>query len=168
MHLAAASTLPAGLLRRRARKVMRQRVLVVAQDVALRSALARCLMPAGYFVEVAESDRRAREVLADRRMALTIVAATPDAAGAPTFDPGEKGGKLVIVTDRSQDLSPLTRSTRAADGYLSLPLDENEVLARVQAVLQPQAEAPPATEILSFEGFKVDLAGRSLCDCDGN
>jgi DNA-binding response OmpR family regulator/class 3 adenylate cyclase len=147
---------------------MRQRVLVVAQDVALRSALARCLMPAGYLVELAESDRRAREVLADRRMALTIVAATPDAAGAPTFDPGEKGGKLIIVRDRPQDLSLLTRSTPAAEGYLSLPLDEQEVLARVEAVLQPQAEAPPLTEILSFEGFTVDLAGRSLRDCDGN
>src|SRR5215472_8812373 len=168
MHLAAASTLPAGLLRRRARKVMRQRVLVVAQDVALRSALARCLMPAGYFVEVAESDRRAREVLADRRMALTIVAATPDAAGTPTFDPGEKGGKLVIVTDRPQDLSTLTRSTPAAEGYLSLPLDEQEVLARVEEVLQPQAEAEPAPEILAFDGFTVDLPGRSLRDYEGN
>jgi hypothetical protein len=30
--------------------------------------------------------------------------------GAPIFDPGEKGGKLVVATDRSQDLSQLTRS----------------------------------------------------------
>ncbi len=147
---------------------MRQRILILAKDVALRSALARCLMPAGYFVELAESDRRAREVLADRRMALTIVAATPDAAGAPTFDPGEKGGKLVIVTARPQDLSPLTRSTPAADAYVSLPLDEQEVLARVEAVLRAQAEAEPSPEILSFEGFTVDLAGRSLRDGDGN
>jgi DNA-binding NtrC family response regulator len=53
---------------------MRHRILVVAEDVTLRSTLARWLMPAGYFVELAETDRRAREVLADQRMALTIVA----------------------------------------------------------------------------------------------
>jgi class 3 adenylate cyclase len=98
-------------------------------------------------------------------MALTVVVLT---AGTPVFDPGEKGGKLVIAADRSQDLSPLTRSTPAAEAYLSLPLDEQEVLARVESVLHPPAEAPPATEILSFEGFTVDLAGRSLRDGDGN
>src|SRR5262252_2392086 len=144
---------------------MRHRILVVAQDLALRSTLARWLVAAGYFVELAEKDRRARQLLATQRMALTIVEHNP---GAPIFDPGEKGGKLVIVTDRSQDLSPLTRSTPAADGYLSLPLDEQEVLGRVESVLQPQAEAPSAAEILSFEGFTIDLAGRSLRDCDGN
>ena len=123
---------------------MRHRVLVLAQDVALRSTLARWLVAAGYLVELAENDRRARQLLANQRMALTIVVLT---AGTPIFDPGEKGGKLVIVTERSQDLSPLTRSTPAAEGYLSLPLDEQEVLARVEAVLQPQAEALPAAEI---------------------
>ena len=36
---------------------MHPRILVVAQDVMLRSTLARWLMPAGYFVELAENDR---------------------------------------------------------------------------------------------------------------
>jgi class 3 adenylate cyclase/DNA-binding response OmpR family regulator/predicted ATPase len=144
---------------------MRHRVLVAAQDVTLRSTLARWLVAAGYLVELAENDRRARQLLATQRMALTIVVLT---AGTPIFDPGEKGGKLVIVTERPQDLSPLARSTPAAEGYLSLPLDELDVLARVEAVLRPQAEVLPATEILSFEGFTVDLVGRSLRDCDGN
>jgi DNA-binding response OmpR family regulator len=125
---------------------MRHSILVVAQDVTLRSELARWLISAGHFIELAENHRRAREVLANQRMALTIVVLT---AGTPVFDPGEKGGKLVIATDRSQDLSPLTRSTRAADAYLSLPLDEQEVLARVESVLQPQAEASLATEMFS-------------------
>ena len=136
---------------------MRHRILVVAQDVTLRSTLARWLMPAGYFVELAENDRRAREVLADRRVALTIVVSSSDPTGAPTFDPGENGGKLIIATERPQDLSPLTQSSLAADAYVSLPLDEREVLARVESVLQPQAEAEPSPEILSFDDFTIDL-----------
>jgi CheY-like chemotaxis protein len=39
----------------------------------LRSTLARWLMPAGYSVELAESGRRAREVLAAHPIALTIL-----------------------------------------------------------------------------------------------
>lgn len=60
-------------------------------------------MSAGYFVELAENDRRAREVLASHQMAITIVVLT---AGAPIFDPGEKGGTLVIATQRSQKFEP--------------------------------------------------------------
>jgi DNA-binding response OmpR family regulator len=115
----------------------------MAQDVALRSTVARWLMAAGYFVELADDDRQARALLASHRMALTIVA---PAAGAPPFDPGEKGGKLIIATDRPQDLSGRGRSAAAPEGYLSLPLDKQELLARVAAVLQPQAEPPPAAE----------------------
>ena len=79
---------------------MRHRILVVAEDVTLRSTLAQWLMPAGYFVELAETDRRAREVLAKQPMALIIVAPS---AGVPMFDPGEKGGKLIVATDRPHD-----------------------------------------------------------------
>jgi hypothetical protein len=42
---------------------MRRCILVVAQEVMLRSTLARWLMSAGYSVELAEGKRRAREVI---------------------------------------------------------------------------------------------------------
>jgi len=45
---------------------MRHRILVVAQDVTLRSTLARWLVAAGYFVELAEDDRRVRQLLANQ------------------------------------------------------------------------------------------------------
>jgi len=64
------------------------------------------------------------------------------------------------------------RSAPTADAYLSVPLDEQEVLARVGSLLQPSSGekkvAPPVPEILSFDGFAIDLAGRSLRDGDGN
>jgi class 3 adenylate cyclase/DNA-binding response OmpR family regulator/predicted ATPase len=123
-------------------------------------------MSAGHFVELAENDRRAREVLANQRMTLTIVVLNRGAADAPMFDPGEKGGKLLIATEQPRDLGRLSRSASAADAYLSIPLNEQEVLARVESVLQPSSSAkevaPPPPEILSFDGLTIDLAGRSL------
>src|SRR5215470_12915544 len=104
-----------------AERLMRHRILVVAEDVTFRSTLARWLTPAGYFVELAETDKRAREVLANQRMALTIVAPS---AGVPMFDPGEKGGKLIVAADRPHDPGRLSRSVPVADAYLSLPLDD--------------------------------------------
>ena len=117
---------------------MRHRILVVAEDVTLRSTLARWLMPAGYFVELAETDRRAGEVLADGLKALTIVAPS---AGVPMFDPGEKGGKLIVATERPHDAGRLSRSGAVPDAYLSIPLDQQEVLAQIESVLRPSPGA---------------------------
>src|SRR5215471_15607734 len=85
-------------------EVMRHGILVVAQDVMLRSTLARWLMSAGYSVEVAENERRAREVLTDHNVALTILAAGGSVAVA--FGLEGSCGKRIVVTDQSTDTSP--------------------------------------------------------------
>ena len=110
--------------------VLRHRVLVVAQDVMLRSTLARWLMSAGYIVELAESERRAREVFANHKVALTLLA--PSRSGGPVLDLADTGGKLIVVAEQPHDRAP------AADGYLSVPLDEQEVLACIKSVLQTE------------------------------
>ncbi len=149
---------------------MRHRIFVVAHDVMLRSTLARWLMPAGYIVELAESDKRAREVLANHRVALAILVS--GRFRAPAFELRESGVKLIVVTERSQGRGPFGSPVPAADGYVSLPLDEQEVLACVKSVLQAQPgnedEATRAAEILSFDGFTIDLAERSLRDGSGS
>ena len=145
---------------------MRHRVLVVAQDVRFRSTLARWLMSAGYSVELAENDRRAREVLADHSIALTILAGSR--SGAAAFGLDGSCGKRIVVTEQSYDAAPLGPTASAANGCLSIPLDEQAVLAGVRSVLQPPAERKQVPEALSFDGFTIDLAGRSLRDVDGN
>src|SRR5260370_39948659 len=128
------------------------------------------MMPAGYIVELAESDKRAREVLANHRVALAILVS--GRVRAPACELRESGVKLIVVTERSQGRGPFGSPVPAADGYVSLPLDEQEVLACVKSVLQAQPgnedEATRAAEILSFDGFTIDLAGRSLRDGSGS
>jgi class 3 adenylate cyclase len=124
-------------------------------------------MSAGYSVELAESDTRAREVLANHRVAITIMAASGLGTGA-AFDPGEKGGKLVILTEPQRDIGLPARSVLRADACLTLPLDKQDMLARLESVLQSKpcvGDTPQqAVETLSFEGFTLDLAGRCLRD----
>src|SRR5712671_20525 len=52
----------------------KQRILVVAHDAGLRATLARWLIAAGYSVELAESAKHARRVLANERIGLAIAA----------------------------------------------------------------------------------------------
>ena len=98
---------------------MRHRVLVVAQDVMLRSTLARWLMSAGYIVELAESERRAGEVFANHKVALTLLA--PGRSGGPALDLADTGGKLIVVAEQSHDGAPAGRwiplgTARRAEG----------------------------------------------------
>jgi DNA-binding response OmpR family regulator len=135
----------------------------------LRSMLARWLMSAGYSVELAEGEKRAREVLARRHIALTILAR--GWAGAPAFNLDGSCGKRIIVTEPSQETARPDRFAPPADGILSIPLDEQAVLAGVQSALQAEPGLPdghsPKPEVLSFDGFTIDLAGRALRDCRG-
>ena len=48
------------------------RILILSEDAALRATLARWLLGAGYAVELAESPRRAREVIANESLKLAI------------------------------------------------------------------------------------------------
>src|SRR5215469_12061186 len=111
---------------------MRHRILVVAQDVALRSTLARWLMSAGYSVELAEGERRAREILAHSRIALIILAGGH--SGIPVFDLEGSSTKRIFVSAQSQDA--VQAPAAGTDKSLSVPLDERAVLTRVEVALQ--------------------------------
>ena len=83
---------------------MRHRILVVAQDLMLRSTLARWLMSAGYSVELAEGERQAREALAHHQIALTILAR--GRSGAHALDLDGSCGKRMVVTEPALGACP--------------------------------------------------------------
>ncbi|MBV9376908.1 MAG: AAA family ATPase, partial [Alphaproteobacteria bacterium] len=149
---------------------MRHRILVVAHDVMLRSTLARWLMSAGYSVELAEGEKRAREVLAHHQIALTILARGP--SGPLALDLDGSCGKRMVVTEAARGPARPDRSPSPAEGALSIPLDEQAVLIGVknclQALAKVRGEKQREPEILYFDRFTIDLAGRSLLACGGN
>jgi class 3 adenylate cyclase/DNA-binding response OmpR family regulator/predicted ATPase len=137
----------------------------------LRSTLARWLMSAGYSVELAETERRAREVLADHRVVLTILAG--GRCGVPAFDLDGSRGKRIVVMAPPEDVSRRPDGVAPpADGSLLIPLDQQAVLAGVKSALEAEPSIPVRgsreQEILLFDGFTIDLASRSLCDSHGS
>src|SRR4029077_16355702 len=59
---------------------MRRCILVVAQQIELRARIARVLQSAGYAVELAESQKRARELAAGGRIEAAIIVVSTDLA----------------------------------------------------------------------------------------
>ena len=120
-------------------------------------------MSAGYSVGLAEGERRAREVLAHQRVALTILARGQ--SGELALKPDQNCGKWIVVTDSPQDIGRAERSA-SSDEAPSIPLNEQAVLTGVKSILQTQPNVPDGdpteSEIWSFDGFTIDLPGHSV------
>ena len=148
--------------------MMKQRILIVGGDTGLRATLARWLIAAGYSIELAESARRAREVLAHERIGLAIVAPERLHGGDFACELRTAVDRLILVTDPADDSSQSMGQAVRADGYLARPLREDDVLARIDAALRTEAEAAEAApELLRFDGYTLDAAGRSCLDASG-
>jgi DNA-binding response OmpR family regulator len=145
------------------------RILVVADDAALRATLARWLMTAGYAVELAESPKRARLVVESTSIALALVA--PErlgVAGAELARELRAQAEHVLIIEAEAG-EAATGPSPPADGTIGRPLREPEVLARIKAILGVPAvgEQRAGPRLLCFEGYTLDADGRTCVDASG-
>ncbi len=142
-------------------------ILVIADDASLRATLAKWLLQAGYAVELAESPRRAREVISKPGIGLAILA--PQGLGAPGIELArelaDEVGHVILIDDPTADGGALIE----ADARTSLPLGEPDVLTKVGSVLNsvPVREARPVQQLLRFEGYTLDAGARICIDTSG-
>jgi DNA-binding response OmpR family regulator len=147
---------------------MRPRILVVAADTDLRASLARWLMAAGYRVELAESPKRAREVVAVENIPFAIVEADGlGSGGAELVSDLAGSARVVLVGGPSADAAGHLKGL--TDGCIAKPPQEQEVLARVNAVLRPAAPREERSEpqFLNVAEYTIDLWGRECRDGAG-
>ena len=149
---------------------MRKNILVVAQDAGFRAMLARALGAAGYAVELAEGAKRAREVLAEGHVDLGILAEDRLSAADKSLAWELAGAPhgLIIVPENP---NALELPPRPSDARLATSSDTGELLAQVEAALRAPAARGTAhhmgQEVLTFEGFTLDLPGHVLLDAGG-
>src|SRR6266566_6235220 len=147
--------------------MMKKRILVVGDDAGLRATLARWLIAAGYAVELAESAKHARRVLANERIELAIVAQEYQDGDDLACELRPKVDRLILMTGPADGSSLRTAQVVRADGYLARPLREDEVLAQIDAALGAANTTEAAPELLRFAGYTLDLVRRRCLDSDG-
>jgi len=142
-------------------------ILVVADDASLRATVARWLIQAGYAVELAESPKRAHEVAGKTTIALAIVA--PQGSGIELAHKLEGAVGHVMYFGKPDDVTAAGEPAVSSDLCITLPLSEQDVLAKVKSVLRPVVarEAPPAPQLLCFEGYTLDGGARTCLDARG-
>ena len=147
---------------------MRRCILVVARDVALRAELARLLMRAGHRVEVAESDKHARDVLAGGDVGVALLSPEGFGAGGPLLmrEFGEAGVKTIVLSERPEQFDRGARSIHSAI-WLPLPLDMQLVLSEVAAVLDTVKSGEAEPEVICFDGLTLNIQGRFALDAAG-
>src|SRR5437879_5256981 len=114
--------------------MMGTRILLVASNAQLRATIARWLMSAGYAVELAESVRRATEVLANVDVALAIIAPeglTTEGEADPML--GGSVAHLITIGDRGHGAIESAVPPAELDVLMSGPSAQQDLLGRVRA-----------------------------------
>jgi len=151
------------------------KILVVDDDVRLRSQLERYLVDQGFTVktaaDAANMDRALERELYDL-IVLDLMLPGEDGLSIcrRLRGNGKHGSEIAILmlTAKGDDIDRIVGLELGADDYLPKPFNPRELVARIHAVLRrravpPPAGAPAAThETVSFGRVEVNLATREL------
>jgi len=136
-------------------------ILVVDDDAGLRRALRRVLISQGFEVEVAEDGAEALERLRTRTFdAVVLDVMMPGADGLAVCEQLRASGDglpVLMLTARDAVRDRVAGLEAGADDYLVKPFANEELVARVRALLR---RAGVGVETIGFADLELDLLTR--------
>jgi two-component system phosphate regulon response regulator OmpR len=148
-----------------------QKILVVDDDVRLRTLLQRFLEDQGYSVKTVADAVQMDRVLGRELFALIVLDfMLPGEDGIAICRRLRESGNntpIIMLTARGADSDRINGLEAGADDYLQKPFNPQELLARIKAVLRRQARELPGapsqtSEVVSFGPWTLDLSTRQL------
>lgn len=137
------------------------RVLIVEDDVVLRSGLSDLLAGAGHAVE-AESDganalQRATEEVFDIVLLDLTLPRLDGIEVCRRVRLARPSLPILVLTARGSEEEKVRGLEAGADDYVTKPFGARELLARVDALGRRSAAVPREPEILDVDGCRIDL-----------
>jgi len=147
------------------------KILVVDDDMRLRSLLERYLMEQGYQVRSAANSEQMDRLIERENFHLLVL---------DLMLPGEDGLSIcrrlrqnnnpipiVMLTAKGDEVDRIIGLELGADDYLPKPFNPRELLARIKAVMRRQTQDVPGAptqqeEEISFGEFTLNLATREM------
>ena len=146
---------------------MRKSVLVVAQQIELRARITRMLQSAGYAVELAESQKRALELVSGGQIEAAIVVDLPGLVQ----ELRDKVPKTIVLGRPTDEIIRRTHSVQGPDALPVQTLDEQKVLEQLgRAIASPRdgaGETALVPVVFRIGNCKLDLASRTFIDGNG-
>ncbi len=147
------------------------KILVVDDDVRLRTLLQRFLEDQGYGVKTVADAVQMDRVLGRELFALIVLDfMLPGEDGIAICHRLRESGNntpIIMLTARGADSDRINGLEAGADDYLQKPFNPQELLARMKAVLRRQTRELPGapsqtSEVVSFGPWTLDLSTRQL------
>ena len=152
------------------------RILVVDDDVRLRTLLQRFLEDDGLVVRVAHDGKQMDKLIAREIFSLIVLdLMLPDEDGisiCKRLRAENSDIPIIMLTAKGSDADRIAGLEAGADDYLPKPFNPKELLARIKAVLRRQNRELPGApsqqmEVVEFGPWTLDLSTRTL-KRDGN
>jgi len=141
-----------------------RRVLVVDDDEAVRTLLARLLELEGYVVDEAPDARTALDLMQARPPDLLLLdIMLPGQDGLDLLATLRRRGDLpvILLTARDQEADRVVGLRLGADDYVVKPFSPAELSARIATVLRRSAGRSRGSRLV-FDGLELDLASREV------
>jgi len=143
------------------------RILLVEDDLTLRTALGDALSGEGHAVTVAADGHEARALLRDQRFDLCVLdIMLPGPSGLELLrELRQRDGDtpVLLLTARGEEGDKVLGLELGADDYVTKPFSLRELLARVKAMLRRRdRDASALVEQFSLGSAHVDLAAFTL------
>ncbi|MCC6670363.1 MAG: response regulator transcription factor [Planctomycetes bacterium] len=145
---------------------MNAAILLVEDDLTLRTGLADTLRQEGHEVVAAADGESAAQALRTRRFALVLLdLMLPRRSGLALLRElraRDRRTPVVILTARGDESDKVLGLELGADDYVTKPFSLRELLARVRAQLRRAQPAAPPAETFAVGDALVDLAAFEL------
>jgi two-component system, OmpR family, KDP operon response regulator KdpE len=141
------------------------RILLVEDDIALRSSVRQILERSGYDVRVAADGAAGVRELESSAFEVVLLD-----IGLPFVDgwrilgtlEGKRLPSVIVISARGEERDKVRALDMGADDYLAKPFGADELLARIRVVLRRAQPAPGLSKIVRAGGVTIDLAGQSV------
>lgn len=149
------------------------KILVVDDDMRLRSLLERYLVEQGFQVRTAANSEQMDRMLERENFHLMVLdLMLPGEDGLSIcrrMRQAESKMPIIMLTAKGDEVDRIIGLEMGADDYLPKPFNPRELLARAKAVLRRQTvEAPGAPsmdeQIVEFGSYRLNLATREMTD----
>jgi len=147
------------------------KILVVDDDIRLRTLLQRFLEEQGFVVKSVPDAGQMDRLLARELFSLIVLDfMLPGEDGLAICRRLRQGGNqvpIIMLTARGADSDRISGLEAGADDYLPKPFNPQELLARIKAVLRRQVRELPGApsqqvEIVRFGPWELDLSTREF------
>lgn len=142
-----------------------KRLLLIEDDAHLAALLADLLQSSGYRVSVAHTAQKGLEEFQSRPPDLVLLdLALPDMSGFAVLRHirARSNVPIVIVSGDATEADKVQALENGADDYITKPFHEDELLARITALLRRISWTPQSEAILEVGHLRVDMARRQV------